>query len=153
MKEIVGSVSPVKNSFSRGKLAAEIFNQVMDILEDLESRDFLREYRTRCFILGKNILVHPSAGHRGIRARAIDIDDNGGPCSGIYGRPQYEADGHFNLGGSFHQAGISPPCLDARIHLKNRQRDSRVIESLPSLCRKIYIEITILQLLNGSTPP
>ena len=50
----------------------------MDILEDLESRDFLREYRTRCFILGKNILVHPSAGHRGIRARAIDIDDNGG---------------------------------------------------------------------------
>ncbi len=78
LKEIVGSVSPVKNSFSRGKLAAEIFNQVMDILEDLESRDFLREYRTRCFILGKNILVHPSAGHRGIRARAIDIDDNGG---------------------------------------------------------------------------
>ncbi len=78
LKEIVGCVSQKKNSFSRGKLAAEIFNQTMEILDDLESRDFLREYRTRCFILGKNITVHPNLNKKGIRARAIDIDDQGG---------------------------------------------------------------------------
>lgn len=78
LKNIAGAVSPQKNSFSRGELAAEIFNQLMEVLDDLDSRSFLREYRTKCFILGKNILVYPSAKSRPIRARAIDIDENGG---------------------------------------------------------------------------
>lgn len=78
LKEIAGAVSPQKNSFSRGELAAEIFNELMEILDDLDSRSFLREYRTKCFILGKNILVHPAVNSRPVRARAIDIDENGG---------------------------------------------------------------------------
>ncbi len=76
--DIAGSVSEVKNSFSRGQLAAEIFNETMEIIETLESKAFLREYRTRCFILGKNIMVHPNMSEKPIKARAIDIDDNGG---------------------------------------------------------------------------
>ena len=78
LKEIAGAVSPQKNSFSRGELAAEIFNELMEVLDDLDSRSFLREYRTKCFILGKNILVHPAVNSRPVRARAIDIDENGG---------------------------------------------------------------------------
>lgn len=79
LQDVVGSVSPKKNTFSRGELAAEIFNETMEILQNLESKTFLREYRSRCFILGKNILIHPnlSDGHT-IRAKAIDIDENGG---------------------------------------------------------------------------
>lgn len=78
LKEIAGAVSPQKNSFSRGELAAEIFNELMEVLDDLDSRSFLREYRTKCFILGKIILVHPAVNSRPVRARAIDIDENGG---------------------------------------------------------------------------
>ena len=50
----------------------------MDVLKDLESKAFLREYRSKCFILGKNIYVHPNLDKKSIRARAIDIDENGG---------------------------------------------------------------------------
>ena len=78
LENIAGPVSQKKNAFSRGQLAAEIFNQITEVLEDIESREFLREYRTRCFILGKDILVHPNLSGKPIKARAIDLDDNGG---------------------------------------------------------------------------
>lgn len=78
LSAIAGCLSQKKNSFSRGRLAAEIFNETMTILEDLQSKAFLREYRTKCFVLGKNILVHPNLNDSAIKARAIDIDENGG---------------------------------------------------------------------------
>ncbi len=78
LQDIAGCLSPRRNSFSRGKLAAEIYNELMESLSALQSKAFLREYRNRCFILGKNILVHPNLNGVSIRARAIDIDDNGG---------------------------------------------------------------------------
>lgn len=78
LKDIVGCVSDKKNTFSRGKLAAEIYNQTLEILENLESKSFLGEYRTKCFLLGKNIRVHANLDGTSIKARAIDIDDNGG---------------------------------------------------------------------------
>ena len=43
-----------------------------------KTMEFLKEYRSKCFILGKNILVHPRLNDQSIRARAIDIDDQGG---------------------------------------------------------------------------
>lgn len=78
LKDIAGCLSDTKNSFSRGELAAEIFNETMTQLETLQDKTFLRDYRTRCFILGKNIMVHPNLNEKAIRARALDIDDNGG---------------------------------------------------------------------------
>ena len=78
LKDIAGCLSEETASFSRAELAAEIVNETMDILEDLNSMAFLREYRSKCFILGKNIYIHPNLDQRSIRARAIDIDDNGG---------------------------------------------------------------------------
>lgn len=79
LENIIGSLSDKKNSFSRNELAAEIFNETMEQLEVLEDKKFLREYRTRCFILGKNILIHPNlTNNKVVRARALDIDDNGG---------------------------------------------------------------------------
>lgn len=74
---IAGSVSSDYNSFPRSQLAAEIINQVLGLLKDFNSGNFLAEYRRRCFILGKGITVHPSYDEHGIRANAIDIDENG----------------------------------------------------------------------------
>ena len=78
LKDIAGCLAEDPDAFSRGRLTAEIANETLDILEDLNSMAFLREYRSKCFILGKNIYVHPNLDQRAIRARAIDIDDNGG---------------------------------------------------------------------------
>ena len=78
LKDIAGCLAEVPGAFSRAELAAEIFNETLDILEELDSMAFLREYRSKCFILGKNIYIHPNLDQRAIRARAIDIDDNGG---------------------------------------------------------------------------
>lgn len=77
LKDIAGCLADT-DAFSRAELAAEIANEALDILEDLNSMAFLREYRSKCFILGKNIYIHPNLDNRSIRARAIDIDDNGG---------------------------------------------------------------------------
>ena len=78
LKDIAGCLAEIPGAFSRGELAAEIVNETLEILDDLNSMTFLREYRSKCFILGKNIYVHPNLDQRAIRARAIDIDDNGG---------------------------------------------------------------------------
>lgn len=78
LKDIAGPLADSTDAFSRGKLVAEIFNETIEILKDLESMQFLREYRSKCFILGKNIYVHPNLDQKSIRARAIDIDENGG---------------------------------------------------------------------------
>lgn len=79
LSSIAGCLSQTKNSFSRNQLAAEIINEAIEILKDLQSKRFLREYKTKCFILGKNITVHPNlSGGNAYTARAIDIDENGG---------------------------------------------------------------------------
>jgi BirA family biotin operon repressor/biotin-[acetyl-CoA-carboxylase] ligase len=50
---------------SRNRLIAEVINQVLEINEKLESRDFIPEYRKRSFVIGKEILIIPT----GCRAR------------------------------------------------------------------------------------
>lgn len=78
LKDIAGCLAEYPAAFSRAELAAEITNETLDILKDLNSMTFLGEYRSKCFILGKNIYIHPHLDNRSIRARAIDIDPGGG---------------------------------------------------------------------------
>lgn len=78
LENIVGAISSDPTSFSRSKLAAAVINNILDMLPDIGEKNFLQEYRRRCFILGKGIYVHPLSGGKPIKARAIDIDDNGG---------------------------------------------------------------------------
>lgn len=75
---IAGPISDEHDSFSRTELAASIVNNLLDMIPAISERTFLTEYRRRCFILGKGIMVHPLDGHRPIKARAIDVDENGG---------------------------------------------------------------------------
>ena len=66
-------------------LAASIVNNFFDMLNNFDKKKLLREYRSRSMILGQQILLYgtsysdmPEHGGKGVRARAIDIDENGG---------------------------------------------------------------------------
>lgn len=78
LENIAGCISGKTGSFSRNELAAEVFNQTMDVLQQLDSKEFMDEYRNRCFILGKLISVHPHLDDRSVKAYALDIDEHGG---------------------------------------------------------------------------
>ena len=78
-------ISGAPLEFSRNQLAAAIINHFFNAVAKFDKRTLLREYRSRSMILGKQILIYgpsyssmPENGGTGIRARAIDIDDNGG---------------------------------------------------------------------------
>ncbi len=77
------------NEFSRNQLAAAITNEFFEMLNNFDKFAMLREYKSKSFILGGQIMVfNPTIArsigrtaereNEGIRARAIDIDQNGG---------------------------------------------------------------------------
>lgn len=74
-----------KKEFTRNDLAAAVVNKFFDLIENFDKRTLLREYKSRSMILGEQILLYgasysqmPENGGRGVKARAIDIDENGG---------------------------------------------------------------------------
>lgn len=76
--------NPLKE-FTRSDLAATIVNEFFSILEEADTKKLIREYKSRSFILGHQIMIYntitgssPDKDTKGIRARAIDIDQNGG---------------------------------------------------------------------------
>lgn len=84
---IAGSLfeSAPADGVTRNRLIAEVINQVLEVNEKLETREFVHEYKNRSFVLGKEILVIPTAGlardgslSEGIPATAVDIDKDGG---------------------------------------------------------------------------
>ena len=77
------------SGFSRNALIAAFCNQFFDMIENFDQKAILRDYKRRSFIIGEQILIYNPAIareigrsdehlHDGIRARAIDIDENGG---------------------------------------------------------------------------
>lgn len=78
LENIAGPVSDEKGSFSRNNLAAEVFNETIEILKDLQTKAFMKEYKRRCFILDEIISVHPHLDDRSVKAYAVDISDDGG---------------------------------------------------------------------------
>lgn len=78
IKDIAGSLSSETGSFSRSRLAAEIINETLPLITSPDIRDFMDEYRERCFILGRTIKIHPQYSESGIPAEALSVDDTGG---------------------------------------------------------------------------
>ncbi len=87
LSDIAGSLfeDSADNGLSRNRLIAEVINQVFEINEKLESREFIEDYKRRSFVLGKDIRIIPTAGldkernlAEGISAAAVDIDGDGG---------------------------------------------------------------------------
>ena len=73
-----GALSETPGQFSMAQLAGSIIDKILSIDTENDSNQLLSSYRRRCFILGKPILVRPLSDHPPIKAKAIDIDDNGG---------------------------------------------------------------------------
>ncbi|MDD4583390.1 MAG: biotin--[acetyl-CoA-carboxylase] ligase [Eubacteriales bacterium] len=63
------------NTISRNQLAASIIHEIFTVYETINSGDFIPEYKSRCFVLGKEILVH--RGIEEYNAKAIDINSQG----------------------------------------------------------------------------
>lgn len=86
--EIEGKATYLKNAkkeFTRNDLAGAVVNRLFDLTKDFDKKKLLREYKSRSMILGEQILLYgssygqmPENGGRGVKARAIDIDENGG---------------------------------------------------------------------------
>ncbi|MBN7774371.1 biotin--[acetyl-CoA-carboxylase] ligase [Clostridium aminobutyricum] len=75
-EEIKEKAGVIPVPFSRNMLAAEIINQVLEIYAELESRNFIQEYKQKSMVLGKNIQVIRKGVS--LEAFARDIDEDGG---------------------------------------------------------------------------
>ncbi|WP_034551305.1 biotin--[acetyl-CoA-carboxylase] ligase [Carnobacterium funditum] len=77
LKPIAGSLlSEEHTEITRNNLIAEIINQFYQIYQDIGKRDFLNDYKERCFVFGKTINF--KQGKQEFNAIPIDIDQQGG---------------------------------------------------------------------------
>ena len=83
--ELRDTVGAVDGEYSRAALAAEIISRTLKFAENIESREFIREYRDRSMVIGKNVTVYkgiysisPEKELEGMPAKVLGIDDDGG---------------------------------------------------------------------------
>ena len=89
LKDVVAFMENPNHDFSRNQLAAAIVNIFFSLLDNFDKPGLIREYKSKSFILGEQIRIFnpaiarsmglsPAKEKEGIKARAIDIDENGG---------------------------------------------------------------------------
>lgn len=68
----------VEHNISRMMLAARCVKEIFDLLDAPSLRDdVLKEYKSRSFLIGKNVTVHPTIGQRtSFSARVLDVADD-----------------------------------------------------------------------------
>jgi len=76
LQEIAGGFGVTANVVERNELVARIANGLLDFAKDLKDCSFVDEYRELSIVLGKEIRYND--GDVLIRARALDIDSEGG---------------------------------------------------------------------------
>lgn len=74
IKDIAGSVFDKIKENGRNQIIAEILNEFYKYFENLDSKSFLKEYKDKSFILGRDIKVIKSG--ETFFAKALDIDNN-----------------------------------------------------------------------------
>ncbi|NLD19439.1 MAG: biotin--[acetyl-CoA-carboxylase] ligase [Clostridiales bacterium] len=82
LKDIAGAL---EGDYSPAQLGAAVIGNLLDLMDSLESRDFIKIYRERSLVLGKTVKVfkkgyNTDSSHDvlGIPARVLDIDRDGG---------------------------------------------------------------------------
>lgn len=73
IENIATSVFSTPDPDLKARLTAEIINTFFDIYKDLESKNFLDEYKSRSAVIGKEINVIKNSTV--VSAKALDIDD------------------------------------------------------------------------------
>lgn len=83
--DIATHIEHPQKPFTRTQLAASIINHFMEAINEQDTGKLIREYKSKSFILGEQIMIFdtitgqsPDKNTKGIKARAIDIDRNGG---------------------------------------------------------------------------
>lgn len=89
LTDIMAFMENPPREFSRNQLAVAIANEFFSTIDHFDKPAMLRDYKSRSFILGQQIRIFnpavarsmglsPQKEKEGIKARAIDIDENGG---------------------------------------------------------------------------
>jgi BirA family biotin operon repressor/biotin-[acetyl-CoA-carboxylase] ligase len=85
IKDKATYITNPQKDFERNQLIAAITNKFFELVDNFDKIRLLRDYKSRSMILGQPILIYgtnqsalPENGGRGVKARAIDIDENGG---------------------------------------------------------------------------
>ena len=76
-EEIRDVAGCIPGSFSRNELAAAVIDELLDIADNIEEREFIEYYRSHSLIIGKDINIL-KAGKEPVPAHAEGIDENGG---------------------------------------------------------------------------
>ncbi|MGL4606024.1 MAG: biotin--[acetyl-CoA-carboxylase] ligase [Eubacteriaceae bacterium] len=77
IKEKAGALYSQKpQGVIRNQLIGEVTNQILSMSENLKVEDFMKEYREKSIVLGKEIRVRKKDGW--IKATAVDITEEGG---------------------------------------------------------------------------
>lgn len=74
IKDLAGAVFSYEKPFIKEKFIAEFLNEFYKIYVNLTDSDFMEEYKTKCFCIGKEISVISGDSVR--PGTAISIDDN-----------------------------------------------------------------------------
>ncbi len=80
-EDLLQIAGALEGDFSKNQLAAEILNQLMPLMNHLESESFIDDYKARSMVIGKEIKVYKGgydAKSPGRTARAMGIDEKGG---------------------------------------------------------------------------
>lgn len=84
-EELLQVAGAVEGDYSRSQLAAEVISRALGYLEHLEERAFMKTYREKSMLIGRQIRVFkgtyrsdPTKELDGIPARVLGIEDNGG---------------------------------------------------------------------------
>lgn len=85
IKDRATYITNPQKEYERNQLIAAITNKFFELVDNFDKIKLLRDYKSRSMILGQPILIYgtnhsalPENGGRGVKARAIDIDENGG---------------------------------------------------------------------------
>lgn len=79
LQEIIGGIFDLQSNeqnITRNQLAAEIMNEFYTLYQEMESKEYLDQYRERCFVLGKEVSFKKN--NEELEGKAIAIDDEGG---------------------------------------------------------------------------
>lgn len=74
IQNIAAAVFEEAQSDGKNRIAAEILNRFMSYYADLPKANYIEQYRSRCFVIGKEILVISPDEQK--KALALDIDDD-----------------------------------------------------------------------------
>ena len=77
LKRIIGSLfEKNEQTYSRNEIAASIINHFYRLYSTMATREFMDDYRERCFVLGEDVIF--VLQRKRYEGRAIAIDDHGG---------------------------------------------------------------------------